>query len=60
MSSIGICSGVCRDPEDNKFVSCAISAGVTYVVTGDKDLSDLGHYQTVKIIKVHDFLEILR
>ena len=50
--------GGCRDPEDNKFISCAISAGVRYIVTGDRDLSDLGHYQTVKIIKAHRFLKM--
>ena len=49
---------VCRDPEDNKFISCAVSAGVRYIVTGDKDLSDLGHYQTVKIIRAHNFLKM--
>jgi len=33
--------GACRDPEDDKFLSCAISANADCIVTGDKDLSDL-------------------
>lgn len=47
--------GVCRDPEDDKFISCALSASVDYIVSGDKDLSDLKQYKTVKIIKASDF-----
>jgi len=32
--------GVCRDPEDDKFLSCALSASADYIASGDKDLSD--------------------
>ncbi len=30
----------CRDPDDNKFVTCAIMGRVQYLVSGDKDLID--------------------
>ena len=30
----------CRDPNDNKFVTCAIIGRVQYLVSGDKDLTD--------------------
>ncbi len=50
--------GVCRDPGDDKFISCAISARAEYIVTGDKDLSDLNQYQSIKIIKARDFLKM--
>jgi len=49
--------GVCRDPEDDKFISCAISASADYIVSGDKDLFDLKQYKSAKIIKASDFLK---
>ncbi|MEW6571996.1 MAG: putative toxin-antitoxin system toxin component, PIN family [Nitrospirota bacterium] len=42
--------GVCRDSDDDKFLSCAVSASADFVVSGDKDLSDLAGYKSVKII----------
>ncbi len=50
--------GTCRDPEDDKFISCAISASAHYIVTGDKDLSDLKKYQSVRIIRASDFIKM--
>lgn len=49
--------GVCRDPDDNKFISCAISANADFIISGDKDLYDLKKYRTVKIINARDFLK---
>ncbi len=51
--------GISRDPEDDKFISCAISASADYIVSGDKDLLDLKHYKSTKIIKTSDFLKKL-
>ena len=50
--------GTCRDPEDDKFISCAISASVDWIVTGDKDLSDLKKYQSLRIIHASDFIKM--
>lgn len=50
--------GICRDPEDDKFISCALSASADYIVSGDKDLSDLKQYKSVKIIKASNFLKM--
>ena len=50
--------GACRDPEDDKFISCAISANADYIVTGDKDLSDLKKYQFIRIIHASDFIKM--
>jgi len=36
--------GACRDPGDDKFISCAISPKADRVLTGDKDLSDMRNY----------------
>ena len=52
--------GACRDPGDEKFISCAISANADGIVTGDKDLSDMKKYRSVRIIQASDFLEIFK
>jgi len=51
---------VCRDPDDDKFISCAIDGQCYYIVSGDKDLLFLKEQQQVKIVTVSEFLDILR
>jgi len=51
--------GVCRDPGDDKFIACAVSASADFLVSGDKDLTDLKRYKTVKIIRPSEFLRML-
>jgi uncharacterized protein len=50
--------GIGRDPEDDKFISCAFSGSADYIVSGDKDLFDLKQYKSIKIIKASDFLKM--
>jgi uncharacterized protein len=47
---------VTADPDDNKIVECAVTAGSDFIVTGDKDLLRLGSYDSVQILTVSDFL----
>ena len=49
---------ICRDPDDDKFIACAIDGHCHYVVSGDKDLLSLKRYGDVKIFTVADFLEL--
>jgi len=49
---------VCRDPDDDKLISCAISASADFIVSGDKDLCSLSKYKSVRIINVKDFLKM--
>ena len=51
---------VCRDPDDDKFVSCAIDGQCYYIVSGDKDLLTLKEYSDVKIVTVSVFFELLK
>ncbi|MHB1662089.1 MAG: putative toxin-antitoxin system toxin component, PIN family [bacterium] len=50
--------GVCRDSEDDKFLSCAVSAKADYIISGDMDLCDLKRYRFVKIIKPVEFISM--
>ena len=51
---------ICRDPDDDKFISCAIDGQCYYVVSGDKDLLTLKKVRHVKIVTVSEFLELLQ
>jgi putative PIN family toxin of toxin-antitoxin system len=51
--------GVCRDPGDDKFISCALSANADAIVTGDKDFSNLRKYQSIKIIYGSYFIKMV-
>ena len=46
---------VSRDPDDNKFISCALSGHALFIVSGDKDLLDIDHYNGIEIITAADF-----
>ena len=47
---------VCRDPDDDKFIGCAIDSKSKYIVSGDKDLLSIGKHEDVEIVTVGDFL----
>ena len=48
---------ISRDKDDDKFIQCALSGKIKYLVSGDNDLIVLKRYKTVNILKVKDFLE---
>ena len=48
---------VCRDPDDDKFIGCAVDSGSKYIVSGDKDLLAVEKYGDVEIVTVADFLQ---
>ena len=43
-------SGICRDPDDDQILSCALSAEADYLVTGDMDLLELKEFHGIKIL----------
>jgi uncharacterized protein len=51
-----------NDPDDNKFVDCAITANVQFVVSNDKHFNILKtiDFPKVDVIKIDDFLAILK
>ena len=48
-----------RDPDDDKFINCAISSGSKYIISGDNDLLILKEVETVKIVAAKYFLEVI-
>ena len=44
------------DPDDNRILECAVTAGSDVIVTYDKDLLRLSEYAGIKIIRPMEFL----
>ncbi len=53
---------ISTDPDDNKFVDCAIAGRVKYVATNDKHFNVLNEisFPKVDIISIEEFLEELK
>lgn len=53
---------ITADPDDNKFVDCAITAGATYIVSNDRHFSELRNYDfpKVDVRTLSEFLKIVR
>ncbi len=53
----GQLKAVPTDPDDDKVVECAVAAGATHIVTGDRrHLLPLGAFQGIPIVSPADFL----
>lgn len=50
--------GICRDPDDDMVIACAVSAKADFIVSGDKDLLDIRKYKSVRIISASEFLRM--
>lgn len=47
---------VTADPDDNKFLECAVAAGADAIVSGDEHLLALGTFRGIPILRPADFL----
>lgn len=50
---------ISRDPDDDKFIACAIAGRADFLVSGDQDLLTLERVGDVRIITARELLEIL-
>ncbi len=50
---------ISRDPDDDKFIACAIAGRADFLVSGDRDLLTLEQVGDVRIITARELLEIL-
>ena len=48
-----------EDPQDNKFLECAVASHADYIVTGDRHLKSLNKFEGIKIVSAREFLDIL-
>lgn len=47
---------ISKDPDDDKFIACAIAAHANFIITGDDDLLSLNEFAGIKMIKPADFV----
>lgn len=48
------------DPDDDKFIECAVALEADYIISGDKALMNVGRYKKIKILSPQDFLKIVK
>ena len=46
------------DEPDNRILECALEAKADFIVSGDRHLLSLKHFQNIKIVRLSNFLEI--
>lgn len=49
--------GICRDPNDDYILECAMKAGAQLIIAGDKDLLALKGYRSIRIVTCRQYLE---
>jgi len=47
------------DPDDDKFVECAVALKAEVIITGDKALKRMGEYMGIRILTPQQFLKTL-
>jgi predicted nucleic acid-binding protein len=48
---------ILHDETDNRILECALEANADFIVSGDRHLLSLKHFQNIKIIRLSNFLE---
>jgi len=48
---------ILKDEDDNRVLEAALEGKCEYIITGDKELLDLGGYQGTKIVTTNQFLK---
>jgi putative PIN family toxin of toxin-antitoxin system len=50
---------VVRDPDDDHVIACALAGHADLIVSGDRDLLNLGAYQNIRIVTARQAIEII-
>jgi putative PIN family toxin of toxin-antitoxin system len=48
---------VCSDPDDDKFLACALASGAGTIVSGDKHLLRVSGYRGIEVLRPRAFVE---
>jgi predicted nucleic acid-binding protein len=48
---------ITADPDDNKFLGCALEAKAQYVISGDNHLLSLKHFHGIQVIDAATFVQ---
>jgi len=47
---------ICEDPDDDKFIACALASGCGVIISGDKHLLKVSGYQGIEVLKPREFV----
>lgn len=53
----GLDISICEDPDDDKFIECAVAGKCDIIVSGDRHLLKLVRHKGVRILKPRDFVD---
>ena len=48
---------ICADPDDNKFISCALASKSRIIISGDKHLLKISGHEGITVMKPRDFAD---
>lgn len=48
---------ICDDPDDDKFIACAIASNTKLIVGGDKHLLKISGLQGIRVFKPKEFVD---
>ena len=48
---------VCEDPDDDKFIECAVAGKCKIIISGDKHLLKLTGYQGITVLNPRNFVD---
>ena len=51
-------ASTCEDPDDIKFIACAISSNCKLIVSGDKHLLNVSGFQEIEVLKPREFIDL--
>jgi hypothetical protein len=49
-----------EDPDDNKFLECAVAASADYIISGDEHLLKIREFRGTKMLSPAEFIEMLK
>jgi predicted nucleic acid-binding protein len=55
-----LAEGICDDPDDDKFLACALASESRIIVSGDKHLLKVSGYKGIEVLRPRKFLEKYR
>lgn len=53
----GLLEPVCNDPDDDKFLACALASKARLIVSGDKHLLRVSGYRRIVIVRPRKFID---
>ena len=57
ISGVSIPVSVCEDPDDDKFLACALAAGADLIVSGDRGLCAVSGHEGIPILTPRRFVD---